>query len=80
MRFRDRRSPSWADQLSHKQLGELWVPHTESCNMLQFSQSPSVALAVRAVSESSSRAQQELEGGTFAVLGQLLEFPEPVGS
>lgn len=80
MRFGDRHSPGWVDQLSHEQLGELWVPHIESCNVLQFSQSLSVALAVRAVSKSSCGTWQELEGGTLAVLGQLLEFPEPVSS
>lgn len=80
MRFGDHRSPGWADQLFHEQLGELWVPHIESCNILQFSQSLSAALAVRAVSESSCGTRQELEGGSLAVLGQLLEFSEPVSS
>lgn len=80
VRFGDRRSPGWADQLSHEQLGEPWVPHIESCNMLQFSRSTLEALAVRAQCLRQLQSLQELEGGTLAVLGQLPEFPKPASS
>lgn len=63
----DRRFPGWADQCFHEQLGESWVPHIESCHMLQSSVTLSSPCCQSTVLESSCGAPQELEGGTLVV-------------